>query len=167
MNTNKIDNISQAISDIIIPKLEKYIEDRKNDVSLLDKIEAIVDKIDDYETLVNELVTNELEDNFKERIEIGGYGFTYEETLNAHIFNGNKLYRAKNDVWEQEGLDYYWRYSERINNRITAIVSTLEETSFDQIVKIVESQIDFNEFIVRPVNNDIRILVQPLKCTTE
>ena len=143
-----VNTISKAISNIIVPKFEKYVEDRKNDISLQEKIDEIVDKIDDYELLVNGLVET-LEPNFKDSITIGNYYFYYNTDANAYVFSGNKLDTAKGEVWSKNNLYSNWTHTNNIRTRITAIVATLAETSFDEMLKIVESQIDFNEFIVK------------------
>lgn len=142
-----VNTISSAISDIIVPKFEKYVEDRRNDISLQEKIDEIVDKIDDYELLVNSLVET-LEPNFEKDITIGSYYFHYSTDANAYVFGGNKLETAKGEVWSKNNLYTNWTHTSKIKNRIAAIVATLAETSFDEMLKVVESQIDFNEFIV-------------------
>jgi hypothetical protein len=144
----QVENLTRALTDIIIPKFDKYHEDRQNDISLQKQIDAIVDQIDDYELLVNDLVEN-LEPGFKDNIAIGGHWFKYDPELNTYIYDGNKLNNAKYKVWNKEGLNNTWNTHNEIITRITAIVTTLEETSWDEIVKIVESKINFSEFIVK------------------
>jgi len=146
-----IQTLSEAVNDIILPKFKKYIEDRRNDISLQDRINAIVDKIDDYESLVNDLV-NDLGEDFKGNIRLDEYGFEYNQELDTYVYCEDKLETAKLKIWREDGLvsDTWCDHKDRlIKNRIAAIITTLEETSFDEIVKIVESQIDFNEFIVK------------------
>jgi hypothetical protein len=143
----EVENLTNALTDIILPKFNKYVEDRKNDISLHEQIDAIVDQIDDYELLVNDLVEN-LETDFKDNISIAGYWFKYSPELDTYIYDGEKLSNARYKVWNKEGLNN-WDMSRNIIRRITAIVTTLEPTSFDEVVKIVESKIDFNEFIVK------------------
>jgi hypothetical protein len=143
----EVENLTNALTDIIIPKFDKYVEERKNDISLQEQIDAIVDTIDNYEVLVNDLVKN-LGTDFKDNIAISGYWFKYSPELETYIYDGEILANARYKVWNKEGLND-WTSTQNIKRRITAIVTTLEPTSFDEVVKIVESKIDFNEFIVK------------------
>ena len=143
-----IETLTEAVNNIILPKFEKYVEDRKNDISLQPEVEAEVEKIEDYETLVIDLVSN-LGKDFKNSINIGEYWFRYDPDLNTHVYANTKLESAKNTVYQKHGLVNYWQPRNGISTRVAAIITTLEETSFDEVVKIVESQIDFNEFLVK------------------
>ena len=150
MNKNfQVNNLSEAVNNVILPKLEKYLEDRKSDISLREKIDAIVDKINDYEALVNDFVSNDLEDGFQDTVGLGRYWFRYDPDLDTYIYTNSKVQTAENEVYGADGLWNSWSIKELIQIRIKAIITTLDTTSFDQVLKIVESQIDFNEFITK------------------
>lgn len=144
----QVEKLSRAVEDIILPKFDKYIEDRKSDISLQAEIDEIVDKIDDYEMIVNDLV-EELGKDYKDSIGFGRYWFKYDSELDTYIYDGNKLCTARGEVFNREGLYINYDTHSKIRTRIEAIITMFEETAFNEILKIVESQIDFNEFITK------------------
>lgn len=145
---NAVNRLSGAIKDVILPKFTVYLEDRRNDVSIQELIEKEVEHIEDLEDLVFNMTDSIDFSEFKSNnITLDNYNFRYNKELEDFEFNGDKELAAKGKILYQEGLTTSWTISNMISRRIDAILVTLEETSFDEILDIVEDQIDFNEFI--------------------
>lgn len=144
-----VNKLSTSIKDVILPKFNIYYQDRQNDISIKELIEDEITHIEDLEDLVIDITENHDFSNYKgyNTITIDGYSFRYNKELEDFEFSDDKEAAAKYRILSNEGLLANWSISELIRNRIDAILVTLEETSFNEILKIVENSIDFNEFI--------------------
>lgn len=143
-----IHSLSESIEPIILKKFNTYFEDRQNDVSLLPKIDVIVNHIEELEDTIAEM-TNDLSFKNGDYITLDGYSFSYTTETGDFIYSGDKLHNAKYNVLSKEKLSYDWKAKDLIKKRITSILNTIDEvnTDFDTILKLVENQIDFNEMI--------------------
>ena len=145
----QIDNLSPAIFDIILPKFEQYIINKRNDKSTKEKIDNEVNNIENIEDLIYEMTNNKDFSNFKSynSMTIDGYYFNYDKSINEFKIGGNILEMATNRVFYKEGLTDNWNARDMIRSRIRSILVTLQETSFDETLAIISKQINFDEFI--------------------
>lgn len=146
----QIKKLADAVNDIILPKFEQYLKDRRNDLLLQKRIDAVITKIEKLEdTLNNNFSDFDFSESNWMSINLGKYYFHYNKATDEIKFGDSIENFAEREVWAEEGLYNTWESTEAIRTRVLAILSTIEETSFDKVVEIVEHQIDFNEFINR------------------
>lgn len=145
-----VTELEEAIADIIMPKAESYYTDRKNDVVLNELIEKEIAVIEALEDLVSNITSNVDFSNYTEKTNgmyINGYYFMYDKSKDDFVFSGDIESYARNLVLNREGLQSEWKYRSLIRKRIKAILVTLDTQSFEDILKNVEAQLDYNEFI--------------------
>jgi phage pi2 protein 07 len=145
-----VEHIAESINAIIIPKFNKYTEDRRNDVSLQPLIDAEIKKIEEANDLVENLMSSvEIDKDTYNSISLNGYTFYYNNQTESWDFSSNDIAATvKSNLLYKEGLQNDWRVRDLIKDRIIAIIATVDESNdHDAILKIVEDQIDFNEFI--------------------
>jgi hypothetical protein len=146
-NNEAVETLTEAVMDIITPKFSKYFEDRKSDITLQPEIDAIVNEIEEYEDLIDNVLVEGMPGISEHSISIGGHYFEYNKETGAFKYSGNIVESAKSQVWSKHNLWVGWLLEDRIKTRIAAIITTMEETDFDSIVKKIEKDIDFNEFL--------------------
>jgi hypothetical protein len=124
--------------------------DEQNDPKLQDEINEVISTIEDYEDLldnINNLDSIVPDSLIDYTISLGGFNFKYDAESGIFKYHLNKLETAKTKVFTNHGLIKHWRSNTKLKNRIAGILTTLEESSFEELVKIVRSKIDFNEFL--------------------
>jgi hypothetical protein len=150
-NNEAVETLTEAVMDIITPKFSKYFEDRKSDITLQPEIDAIVNEIEEYEDLIDNVLVEGMpgisDEIFNHTINMGGYYFDYDKKTGAFTYSGDKEAHAKSIVWNKHSLYNGWSATDKIRTRVAAIITTMEETDFDSIVKKIEKDIDFNEFL--------------------
>ncbi len=151
MTVRKAHIVSESINNVILPKFHKYFEDRQNDISLNEEIEKEIAKIEKIVDFVNDIPVDELPEDVLENgvnFSIADLSFRYDsetESMKLHWYTPEEL--AKNIVLNRHNLGNSWRKEELLRERILAIVSMLDDGNFDDILKVVETNLDFNEFI--------------------
>lgn len=151
MTVRKAHIVSESINNVILPKFRKYIEDRQNDISLNEEIEKEIAKIEKIIDFVNDISVDELPEDTLEngiRFNIGDLSFGYDsetESMKLQWYTPEVL--AKNTVLNRHNLSHCWSKEEALRERILAIVSMLDDGNFDDILKVVETNLDYNEFI--------------------
>jgi hypothetical protein len=143
-----VENLVKDLSNIILPKFDKWVEDKKNSKEIKAKIQ---DKIEEIE-LVQEMVDNMSEQfNSPETwasINIGQYSFEYNKEKDSFEIREGIEEIAKRIVYRDANLYWIsWETTGKLVDRIRAIVTTLSPTSNTEVTKIVESQINFEEFL--------------------
>lgn len=143
--------LTEAVMDILTPKFDKYIEDRRNDITLQPEIDKIIDEIENYEDLINNILAADvadLSDSMRDNtIALGGYSFDYNKETELFKYLGDIPEIAKCIVCDAHYLNYRWSVTSTMKTRVSAIITTMVETDFDSIVTKIEKDIDFNEFL--------------------
>lgn len=151
MTVRKAHIVSESINNVILPKFHKYFTDRQNDISLNEEIEKEIAKIEKIVDFVNDIPVDELPEDVLENgvnFSIADLSFRYNsetESMKLQWYTPEEL--AKNIVLNRHNLGNSWRKEELLRERILAIVSMLDDGNFDDILKVVETNLDFNEFI--------------------
>jgi|GEM_PF-6677795 len=151
MTVEKAYIVSESINNVILPKFCSYFEDRKNDISLNEEIEKEIAKIEKIVDFVNDIPIDELPEDVLENevnFSIGKLSFEYDsqtESMKLMWYTPEEL--AESIVLNRHNLGNKWEKEELLKKRILAIVSMLDEGNFDDILKIVETNLDYNEFM--------------------
>ena len=146
MNTKfAINNIAEAINEIILPKFASYLEDKKNDPSIQAKIANRVKELEAIEDVVSEIESHV---PFKsgDSITIDGINFYYSTEREEMTIGSNLIDHATNYILYDEGINDTWTSRRALKIRILAIVSGLSPSTFEDSLKVVEDQINFEEF---------------------
>jgi hypothetical protein len=145
-----VKTISESVTEVILKKFRIYIEDRKNDVSIQEEIDKEIDFIDELEDLaltISNKYSIPKRKGINNYLNFAGYYFKYDENKEEFVFENDKKEYAKSKVLRDHGLSWLYPAEGSIVSRIKAIISTVEASSFDDILDYVEKNIDFNEFI--------------------
>jgi len=138
----------EAIKNIILPKFDNYLKEKRESTSIKKEIEKEIEKLEAVEDdLSNSSLNKYYDDKIPMTITINETEFYYDKKSDMFRTDEDIKLIAQNIVYRRHNLINYWRYSENISTRITAIVALLEETSFEDALTLVESQIDFEEFM--------------------
>jgi hypothetical protein len=144
-----VNNLVDAISDILVPKLTQFIEDKKNSEEIQAKIKERIKSLEKLEEMVDNMTSSyDFSELRYSSITVDGYNFNYNKDLDVFEMGESIENVAKQTIYRDENLYYVsWSSISNMKTRIKGIVTTLTPASFDEILKIVESQIDFNEMI--------------------
>jgi len=145
----QVTNLQDAIEDIVLPSFDQFLKDlRKSDaIKLL--IEKEITKIELMEDKVINMTSSlDLSSNKDNYITLDGYGFRYNKKEESFEYSSSdKEESAKSRIYYNEGLSDSWKLNSLIKNRIKAILTTIQPAGFDKAKDIVQSNLDYNEFI--------------------
>lgn len=151
MYDNKaVETLTEAVLDIIIPKINTFIADKKLDTTLEKEIEDVVSEIEQYEDLIDNMLLQipKLSDKISdETISIGGWYFAFNKETEMFSFPDDILQAAKSKVYNKHKLYLGWESTKKIKKRIAAIITTMDDTTFENIVTKIEKDINFNDFL--------------------
>jgi hypothetical protein len=144
-----VNTLTLAVSEILIPKFHEYLKVKQNDPSLLLEVKQEIQKMEALEDLIEDKIMSLSlpEEFYKHSISIGGFYFEYNPIVDSFQFSGDKEGYARNTVFNKHHLFIMRNTESLVKHRIAAIIATLEETSFDEVVKIVEGQLNWDEFL--------------------
>jgi hypothetical protein len=141
--------LTETISDILVPKLTKFVEDKKNSKEIQDKIKEKVHLLEKLEEMVDDMTSSyDFSEVKYSAITVDGHTFNYDKEKDTFEMPEGIENVAKQTVYRDENLYWVsWETVSKMKARIRGIITTLTPVNFDEVVKIVESQIDFNEMI--------------------
>lgn len=144
-----IENLTETISDDLYKKLTQFVEDKKNSEEVQDKIKKEIHKLEQLEEMVDNMTSSYDFSELKySSITVDGNTFEYNKEKDAFEMRESIEEAAKRTVYGNEKLYWVsWDVMSKMKARIRGIITTLTPTSFPEVQKIVESQIDFNEII--------------------
>lgn len=139
---------TEAIKNIILPKFDNFIEELRNSKEVQKEIAEEIKKIEALEDIISnaELDVHLNEDSLL-GIWMNDYNFAYNKDSGLVKIYGGTKYNAEQKVYRKYNLYPDWMKKELLNTRIEAIVSLLDPMAFKDILTVVESQIDFKEFL--------------------
>lgn len=164
MKAYQANKVSEAVLEVIHKEFHNYIEDRKNSDFIKNEVtkvrldlEAIIDQLNNDLLFENvNSITIKLHNRYIE--------FFYSKDTNEwglHRYKvSNDAYElelAKNIIYEKYHLTESWLINKTINSRVNAILVLLDESAFDDVLTIVESQIDFDELIDLAYNDNTNL----------
>lgn len=144
-----IENLTETISDDLFKKLTQFVEDKKNSKEIQAKIKENIHLLEKLEEIVDDMTSSYDFSELKySAITIDGHTFEYNKEKDAFEMRKSIEETAKMTVYRNERLYWVsWEAMSKMKARIRGIITTLTPTSFPEIQKIVESQIDFDEII--------------------
>jgi hypothetical protein len=144
-----IENLTETISDDLFKKLKQFVEDKKNSKEVQDKIKKEIHRLEQLEEMVDNMTSSYDFSEFKySSITVDGNTFEYNKEKDAFEMYENIEEAAKTIIYRNENLYWVsWDVVSKMKARVRGIITTLTPTSFPEVQKIVESQIDFNEII--------------------
>lgn len=139
---------TEAIKNIILPKFDNFMEDLRNSKEVQKEIAEEIKKIEALEDILsNAELDVHLNENSSLGIWMNDYNFAYNKDSGLVKIDGGTKYNAERKVYGKHNLYTDWMKRELLNTRIEAIVSLLDPMAFEDILTVVESQIDFKEFL--------------------
>jgi hypothetical protein len=144
-----IENLTETISDDLFKKLKQFVEDKKNSKEVQDKIKKEIHRLEQLEEMVDNMTSSYDFSEFKySSITVDGNTFEYNKEKDAFEMYESIEEAAKTIIYRNENLYWVsWDVVSKMKARVRGIITTLTPTSFPEVQKIVESQIDFNEII--------------------
>lgn len=143
-----------ALKDIILSKFDKFLEEKRNTPTITKEIKKEIEKIETIEDMLSNLpIEQYIDNNNSVSIYLGGYSFYYNRQKEIFEVEGESAKSTATwRIYNHHNLNgINWREQDRLINRITGIVSLLDEAAFEDIRVIVESQLDFEEFMPKNI----------------
>jgi len=139
---------TEAIKNIILPKFDNFMKELRDSKEVHKEVAEEIKKIEALEDVLSnaELDVHLNEDSYLE-IWMNGYSFSYHKDSGLVKVSDGAKNNAERRVYEKHNLYSDWVKRGLLNTRIEAIVSLLDPMAFEDILTVVESQIDFKEFI--------------------
>jgi len=139
---------TEAIKNIILPKFDNFMKELRDSKEVQKEVAEEIKKIEALEDVLSnaELDVHLNEDSYLE-IWMNGYSFSYHKDSGLVKVSGGAKNNAERRIYEKHNFYSDWIKGGLLNTRIEAIVSLLDPMAFEDILTVVESQIDFKEFI--------------------
>lgn len=146
---HQVNSISEHVSPIIRKQFEAYLEEKRNSDKTKELILIEISKIENIQDMLNNLLDYMPNDHKVGHIKVDRLNFNYDEETDSFVLGTTVENIASQRVYESLNIIYMdWNTSRAIDTAVRAIISSIEPIHINDIIRIVEKNIDFDNLLV-------------------